>query len=152
MDKFYVAHRCVLISLRGQYCFTVCVKAFGPLTRNYYVRAFLHAAWVPYLSCYLCQTAFYHCRLVKDYDLVYFVFCHQNPFVFVFFPQHLCTWRFYACHCSRMCLPWDCQPHLPCSKFAAFNPFIFLLSSKLNNFLIKLLTEAGTGQLVETRK
>lgn len=27
----------------GQYCFTVCVKAFGPLTRNYYVRAFLHA-------------------------------------------------------------------------------------------------------------
>ncbi|KAM8876807.1 cytochrome b-245 light chain [Synchiropus splendidus] len=28
----------------GQYCFTVCVKAFGPLTRNYYVRAFLHAA------------------------------------------------------------------------------------------------------------
>ncbi|XP_070819015.1 cytochrome b-245 light chain [Chaetodon trifascialis] len=28
----------------GQHCFTVCVKAFGPLTRNYYVRAFLHAA------------------------------------------------------------------------------------------------------------
>uniref|UniRef100_A0AAZ3R8N0 Cytochrome b-245 light chain n=1 Tax=Oncorhynchus tshawytscha TaxID=74940 RepID=A0AAZ3R8N0_ONCTS len=28
----------------GQYCFTVCVKSFGPLTRNYYVRAFLHAA------------------------------------------------------------------------------------------------------------
>ncbi|XP_056109084.1 cytochrome b-245 light chain isoform X2 [Rhinichthys klamathensis goyatoka] len=28
----------------GQYCFTVCVKAFGPLTRNYYIRAFLHAA------------------------------------------------------------------------------------------------------------
>ncbi|XP_041640462.1 cytochrome b-245 light chain [Cheilinus undulatus] len=28
----------------GQYCFTVVVKAFGPLTRNYYVRAFLHAA------------------------------------------------------------------------------------------------------------
>ncbi|XP_030232078.1 cytochrome b-245 light chain [Gadus morhua] len=28
----------------GQYCFTVCVKAFGPLTRNYYVRAFIHAA------------------------------------------------------------------------------------------------------------
>ncbi|XP_016354413.1 cytochrome b-245 light chain-like [Sinocyclocheilus anshuiensis] len=27
----------------GQYCFTVCVKAFGPLTRNYYIRAFLHA-------------------------------------------------------------------------------------------------------------
>ncbi|CAK6954918.1 cytochrome b-245 light chain [Scomber scombrus] len=27
----------------GQYCFTVCVKSFGPLTRNYYVRAFLHA-------------------------------------------------------------------------------------------------------------
>lgn len=33
-----------------------------------------------------------------------------------------------------------------------FNLFIFLLSSKLNNFLIKLLTEAGTSQLVETRK
>ncbi|KAK2848384.1 hypothetical protein Q7C36_010066 [Tachysurus vachellii] len=28
----------------GQYCFTVCVKAFGPLTRNYYVRAVLHVA------------------------------------------------------------------------------------------------------------
>ncbi|XP_029495234.1 cytochrome b-245 light chain [Oncorhynchus nerka] len=28
----------------GQHCFTVCVKSFGPLTRNYYVRAFLHAA------------------------------------------------------------------------------------------------------------
>lgn len=28
----------------GQHCFTICVKAFGPLTRNYYVRAFLHAA------------------------------------------------------------------------------------------------------------
>ncbi|XP_076142862.1 cytochrome b-245 light chain [Alosa pseudoharengus] len=28
----------------GQYCFTVCVKAFGPLPRNYYVRAFVHAA------------------------------------------------------------------------------------------------------------
>ncbi|CAJ1048788.1 cytochrome b-245 light chain [Xyrichtys novacula] len=28
----------------GQYCFTVVVKAFGPLTRNYYVRAFIHAA------------------------------------------------------------------------------------------------------------
>ncbi|XP_075879292.1 cytochrome b-245 light chain [Nelusetta ayraudi] len=28
----------------GQHCFTVVVKAFGPLTRNYYVRAFLHAA------------------------------------------------------------------------------------------------------------
>ncbi|XP_069030315.1 cytochrome b-245 light chain [Embiotoca jacksoni] len=27
----------------GQYCFAVCVKAFGPLTRNYYVRAFLLA-------------------------------------------------------------------------------------------------------------
>uniref|UniRef100_A0AAY5KUF4 Cytochrome b-245 light chain n=1 Tax=Esox lucius TaxID=8010 RepID=A0AAY5KUF4_ESOLU len=27
----------------GQYCFTVCVKSFGPLTRNYYVRAFIHA-------------------------------------------------------------------------------------------------------------
>uniref|UniRef100_A0A8C4XEP4 Cytochrome b-245 light chain n=1 Tax=Erpetoichthys calabaricus TaxID=27687 RepID=A0A8C4XEP4_ERPCA len=29
---------------RGQRCLTICVKAFGPLTRNYYVRAFLHAA------------------------------------------------------------------------------------------------------------
>ncbi|XP_065126109.2 cytochrome b-245 light chain [Paramisgurnus dabryanus] len=28
----------------GQYCFTVCVKAFGPLTSNYYIRALLHAA------------------------------------------------------------------------------------------------------------
>ncbi|XP_039619344.1 cytochrome b-245 light chain [Polypterus senegalus] len=28
----------------GQRCLTICVKAFGPLTRNYYVRAFLHAA------------------------------------------------------------------------------------------------------------
>nr|XP_023701352.1 cytochrome b-245 light chain [Paramormyrops kingsleyae] len=28
----------------GQYCLTVCVKAFGPLTRNYYIRALLHAA------------------------------------------------------------------------------------------------------------
>ncbi|NP_001027717.1 p22phox protein [Takifugu rubripes] len=28
----------------GQRCFTVCVKAFGPVTRNYYVRAVLHAA------------------------------------------------------------------------------------------------------------
>ncbi|XP_062860559.1 cytochrome b-245 light chain [Trichomycterus rosablanca] len=28
----------------GQHCFTVVVKAFGPLTRNYYVRAVLHAA------------------------------------------------------------------------------------------------------------
>ncbi|KAJ8407935.1 hypothetical protein AAFF_G00269790 [Aldrovandia affinis] len=28
----------------GQYCLTVCVKAFGPVTRNYYVRAGLHAA------------------------------------------------------------------------------------------------------------
>ncbi|KAJ8252564.1 hypothetical protein COCON_G00218760 [Conger conger] len=28
----------------GQYCLTVCVKAFGPLTSNYYVRAVLHAA------------------------------------------------------------------------------------------------------------
>ncbi|XP_072321831.1 cytochrome b-245 light chain [Eucyclogobius newberryi] len=28
----------------GQYCFTVCVKSFGPVTRNYYVRAVLHAA------------------------------------------------------------------------------------------------------------
>ncbi|KAL4642096.1 cytochrome b-245 light chain [Arapaima gigas] len=28
----------------GQYCLTVCVKAFGPVTRNYYVRALLHAA------------------------------------------------------------------------------------------------------------
>ncbi|XP_034385426.1 cytochrome b-245 light chain [Cyclopterus lumpus] len=28
----------------GQYCFTVCVKSFGPLTRNYYVRGSLHAA------------------------------------------------------------------------------------------------------------
>lgn len=36
----------IVFSLRGQYCFTVVVKAFGPLTRNYYVRAFLHAAWV----------------------------------------------------------------------------------------------------------
>ncbi|XP_077787730.1 cytochrome b-245 light chain isoform X1 [Podarcis muralis] len=26
----------------GQKCFTTVVKAFGPLTRNYYVRAFLH--------------------------------------------------------------------------------------------------------------
>lgn len=42
------SHPCV--SLRGQYCFTVCVKSFGPLTRNYYVRAFLHAAWVHYVS------------------------------------------------------------------------------------------------------
>ncbi|XP_034045099.1 cytochrome b-245 light chain [Thalassophryne amazonica] len=32
------------VARTGQYCFTVCVKAFGPLTRNYYVRAFLHAA------------------------------------------------------------------------------------------------------------
>ncbi|KAM9825091.1 cytochrome b-245 light chain [Syngnathus typhle] len=32
------------VERKGQYCFTVCVKAFGPLTRNYYVRAFLHAA------------------------------------------------------------------------------------------------------------
>lgn len=45
-----VAHSCVLFSLRGQYCFTVCVKSFGPLTRNYYVRAFLHAAWVLHSS------------------------------------------------------------------------------------------------------
>lgn len=96
-----------------------------------------------------------HCRLVKDYDLFFLSLLVKIPlflFLIVFFPQHLCTWRFYACYCSRMCLPWHCQPHLPCSKFAAFNPFIFLLSSKLNNFLIKLLTEAGTGQLVETRK
>ncbi|XP_068617136.1 cytochrome b-245 light chain [Brachionichthys hirsutus] len=28
----------------AQYCFTICVKAFGPLTRNYYIRAGLHAA------------------------------------------------------------------------------------------------------------
>lgn len=28
----------------GQHCFTICVKSFGPLTRNYYVRAFLLAA------------------------------------------------------------------------------------------------------------
>ncbi|XP_029001227.1 cytochrome b-245 light chain [Betta splendens] len=32
------------VARTGQFCFTVCVKAFGPLTRNYYVRAFLHAA------------------------------------------------------------------------------------------------------------
>ncbi|XP_063044948.1 cytochrome b-245 light chain [Engraulis encrasicolus] len=32
------------VARTGQYCFTVVVKAFGPLTRNYYVRAFLHAA------------------------------------------------------------------------------------------------------------
>nr|XP_057945620.1 cytochrome b-245 light chain [Doryrhamphus excisus] len=32
------------VERKGQYCFTLCVKAFGPLTRNYYVRAFLHAA------------------------------------------------------------------------------------------------------------
>lgn len=82
------------------------------------------------------------------------LFCllSSNSFVFVFFPQHLCTWRFYACHCSRMCLPWHCQPHLPCSKFAAFNAFIFLLSSKLTTLSKSYLTEAGTGQLVETRK
>lgn len=30
----------------GQRCLTTCVKSFGPLTRNYYVRAILHAAWV----------------------------------------------------------------------------------------------------------
>ncbi|XP_056268854.1 cytochrome b-245 light chain [Pseudoliparis swirei] len=28
----------------GQYCFTICVKSFGPVTRNYYVRAFIYAA------------------------------------------------------------------------------------------------------------
>ncbi|XP_020490740.1 cytochrome b-245 light chain [Labrus bergylta] len=28
----------------GQYCFSVVVKSFGPLTRNYYVRAFILAA------------------------------------------------------------------------------------------------------------
>ncbi|KAG5839264.1 hypothetical protein ANANG_G00203200 [Anguilla anguilla] len=27
----------------GQYCLTVCVKVFGPLTSNYYIRALLHA-------------------------------------------------------------------------------------------------------------
>ncbi|XP_006641301.1 cytochrome b-245 light chain [Lepisosteus oculatus] len=27
----------------GQRCLTICVKAFGPVTRNYYVRAVLHA-------------------------------------------------------------------------------------------------------------
>ncbi|XP_028812480.1 cytochrome b-245 light chain [Denticeps clupeoides] len=32
------------VARTGQYCFTVCVKAFGPLTQNYYVRALLHAA------------------------------------------------------------------------------------------------------------
>ncbi|XP_075996475.1 cytochrome b-245 light chain isoform X2 [Genypterus blacodes] len=32
------------VARTGQYCFTVCVKSFGPVTRNYYVRAFLHAA------------------------------------------------------------------------------------------------------------
>ncbi|XP_077420820.1 cytochrome b-245 light chain [Vanacampus margaritifer] len=31
------------VERKGQYCFTVCVRAFGPLTRNYYVRAFLYA-------------------------------------------------------------------------------------------------------------
>uniref|UniRef100_A0A8C4T7L6 Cytochrome b-245 light chain n=1 Tax=Erpetoichthys calabaricus TaxID=27687 RepID=A0A8C4T7L6_ERPCA len=32
------------VFVKGQRCLTICVKAFGPLTRNYYVRAFLHAA------------------------------------------------------------------------------------------------------------
>ncbi|XP_034536262.1 cytochrome b-245 light chain [Notolabrus celidotus] len=32
------------VARSGQYCFTVVVKAFGPLTKNYYFRAFLHAA------------------------------------------------------------------------------------------------------------
>ncbi|XP_051919515.1 cytochrome b-245 light chain [Hippocampus zosterae] len=32
------------VERKWQYGLTVCVKAFGPLTRNYYVRAFLHAA------------------------------------------------------------------------------------------------------------
>lgn len=48
--------------LRGQHCFTVCVKAFGPVTRNYYVRAVLHAAWVYYSFLFLDNILLIHSR------------------------------------------------------------------------------------------
>uniref|UniRef100_A0A8C2GZZ9 Cytochrome b-245 light chain n=1 Tax=Cyprinus carpio TaxID=7962 RepID=A0A8C2GZZ9_CYPCA len=45
----------------GQYCFTVCVKAFGPLTRNYYVRAFLFVMHVHSLClCLIYLSAAIH--------------------------------------------------------------------------------------------
>lgn len=47
---------------RGQHCFTVCVKAFGPVTRNYYVRAVLHAAWVYYSFLFLVDILLIHKR------------------------------------------------------------------------------------------
>lgn len=61
------------VSLRGQYCFTVCVKSFGPLTRNYYVRAFLHAAWVHYVSCFSFAGQ-HSCHSQSN-----FRYCHYSP-------------------------------------------------------------------------
>lgn len=80
----------IVFPLSGQHCFTVCVKAFGPLTRNYYVRAFLHAAWVLYIS---------HFLLLDNILLIHTLAFQQNT----------CHWSFLSSKSLfafvRICVP-----------------------------------------------